>query len=306
MIYTITLNPAIDLVMEVSQPELGKLNRSEAEEYVVGGKGVNVSTMLARFQLKSIATGFIAGFTGDYIVDAIRSEWIQPEFVQVSGVTRVNVKLRGDQETEINGSGPMVEPKDFERLIDYLKAQLTEDSIVFLTGNVARGLESRHYQEISQVTQVSGGRLVLDTTKNLLKDCLKFKPFVIKPNIYELEEIFERTLDSQASIIAAAHELQAQGAENVLVSMGGEGALLITQDEVYQVDSPHGTVINSVGAGDSMLAGFMAHYIKTEDYAESLRMGTASGSATAFSMGIAEFEKIQSLANNVVVNQIEE
>ena len=305
MIYTITFNPAVDLVIQVPKCQLGTLNRSKGEEYVAGGKGINMSVILKRLGIDNIATGFFGGFSGKYIKEFLENEGIKPQFISVEGTTRINVKIKGEVETEINAAGPTVGKEKFQELVNYFEAVLKEGDIVFLAGNAAPGLDETSYVEVAKLCHARGVKLVLDTTKDSLLACLPYHPFIIKPNQHELEELFGVKIKTQQEMIAYAFKLQEKGARNVLVSCGGEGAFLVGETgKVLTSNTPKGTLINSVGAGDSMLAGFMAKYIETSDFEESLKQGAASGSATAFSVGIAKRELIEELMPQIKIKEI--
>lgn len=305
MIYTITFNPAVDLVIQVPKCQLGTLNRSKGEEYVAGGKGINMSVLLKRLGIDNIATGFFGGFSGKYIKEFLENEGIKPQFISVEGTTRINVKIKGEVETEINAAGPTVGKEKFQELVNYFEAVLKEGDIVFLAGNAAPGLDETSYVEVAKLCHARGVKLVLDTTKDSLLACLPYHPFIIKPNQHELEELFGVKIKTQQEMIAYAFKLQEKGARNVLVSCGGEGAFLVGETgKVLTSNTPKGTLINSVGAGDSMLAGFMAKYIETSDFEESLKQGAASGSATAFSVGIAKRELIEELMPQIKIKEI--
>ena len=302
MIYTITFNPAVDLVIQVPNCQLGTLNRSMSEEYVAGGKGINMSIVLKRLGVDNVATGFLGGFSGKYIEEFLEKEGITPQFISVDGTTRINVKIKGEVETEINAAGPTVDAEKFQQLVRYLEEHLQEGDTVFLAGNAAPGLDERSYVEIARLCHTRGVKLVLDTTKDLLLACLPYQPFMIKPNQHELEELFGVNIQTQEEIIHYALQLQKKGACNVLVSCGGDGAFLVSETgQVFASNVPTGKLINSVGAGDSMLAGFMAKFIETNDYRKSLKQGAASGSATAFSVGIATKELIEELIPHIEI-----
>ena len=305
MIYTITFNPAVDLVIQVPNCQLGTLNRSKGEEYVAGGKGINMSIVLKRLGIDNIATGFLGGFSGKYIEEYLENEGILPRFISVEGTTRINVKVKGEVETEINAAGPAVNAEKFQQLMNYFEDVLKED-IVFLAGNAAPGLDETSYVEIVKLCYTRGAKLVLDTTKDFLLSCLPYHPFIIKPNQHELEELFGIKIQTKEELIAYALKLQEKGARNVLISCGGDGAFLITEKgQVFASNVPTGTLINSVGAGDSMLAGFMAKFIETSDYKESLKQGAAAGSATAFSIGIATNMLINELLSKIEITEIQ-
>ena len=305
MIYTITFNPAVDLVIQVPNCQLGALNRSKGEEYVAGGKGINMSIVLKRLGVDNIATGFLGGFSGKFIEEFLEKEEITPQFIVVEGTTRINVKVKGEVETEINAAGPNVGVEKFQQLMNYFKDVLKEGDIVFLAGNAAPGLDEMSYVEIAKLCYARGVKLVLDTTKDLLLACLPYHPFMIKPNLHELEELFGVTIQTKEEMLNYAFQLREKGARNVLISCGGEGAFLVSETgQVFTSNTPKGMLINSVGAGDSMLAGFMAKFFETNDYRMSLKQGAASGSATAFSVGIATRELIEELIPQIEITEI--
>lgn len=305
MIYTITYNPAIDLVIKVDDCTLGDLNRSQKEDYVPGGKGINMSIILKRLGVNNIATGFLGGFSGKYIEEALLNEAIDPKFVEVDGITRINVKLKSNQETEINAAGPVISTEQFEKLYQYFNQVLEAGDTVFLAGNAAPGLDEQAYIRIAQLCLKKKVLFILDSNKQLLSACLVYHPFLIKPNHHELGELFNVNIQTQDDIIQYAMKLQALGARNVLVSCGGEGALLLTETQkIYTSNIPTGKLVNSVGAGDSMLAGFMAKYIETQDYAQSLQQGAATGSATAYSVGLATKDQIEKLISQIIITEI--
>ena len=306
MIYTITFNPAVDLVIQVPNCQLGALNRSKGEEYVAGGKGINMSIVLKRLGVDNIATGFLGGFSGKFIEEFLEKEGINPQFISVEGTTRINVKVKGEVETEINAAGPNVGVEKFQQLTNYFKGVLKEGDIVFLAGNAAPGLDETSYVEIARLCHARGVKLVLDTTKKSLLACLPYQPFMIKPNQHELEELFGVKIETQEEMLNYAFQLREKGARNVLISCGGEGAFLVSETgQVLISNTPKGTLVNSVGAGDSLLAGFMAKFIETSDYRMSLKQGAASGSATAFSVGIATRELIEELMPHIKIEEIQ-
>ena len=306
MIYTITFNPAVDLVIQVPNCQIGMLNRSIGEEYVAGGKGINMSVILKRLGVDNIATGFLGGFSGKYIEEFLENEGIKPQFIAVEGTTRINVKVKGEVETEINAAGPTVGKEKFQELMNYFEDVLKEGDVVFLAGNAAPGLDETSYIEIAKLCHARGVKLVLDTTKTSLLACLPYHPFIIKPNQHELDELFGVNIQTQEEMIDYAFKLQEKGARNVLISCGGEGAFLVSETgQVFVSNIPKGTLVNSVGAGDSMLAGFMAKFIETNNYKESLKQGAASGSATAFSVGIATKELIEELISQIEIAEIQ-
>lgn len=293
MIYTVTFNPALDYVVKVDHFTTGNVNRTVQEEIFYGGKGINVSAVLKELGLPSTALGFVAGFTGDEIEKGVKTLGFQSDFIRVkNGISRINVKLKSEEETEINGMGPVIESEDVERLFEKLD-KLETDDILVLSGSIPKSIDDRIYETIMERLDGKGIRIVVDATKDLLLNVLKYNPFLIKPNNHELGEMFGVKLESVEDIVFYAKKLREQGAVNVLISMAGDGAILVTEDDtVHQMGVPKGVVKNSVGAGDSMVAGFLAGYCEKRDYEYALKLGTASGSATAFSEGLAKREDI--------------
>lgn len=296
MIYTVTFNPALDYVIRVDHFVPGKINRTEEETMVCGGKGINVSTLLANLGYESTALGFVAGFTGEEIVRRCQKAGFHSDFIRVKeGLSRINVKMKSEEETEINGRGPKIQEKDVTLLFEQLEF-LKEGDVLVLSGSIPSSIPSSIYKEIMETLLGRGVQVVVDAEKHLLMEVLPLHPFLIKPNNHELEAMVGRSLKTKTEILDAARELQEKGARNVLVSMAGDGALLLTEEGmVYEEGVCKGSVVNSVGAGDSMVAGFLAGYLKTKDYGYALKLGTASGGATAFSYGIGNREKIMEL-----------
>lgn len=296
MIYTVTFNPALDYVIAVDHFVPGKINRTKEETIVCGGKGINVSTLLANLGYETTALGFVAGFTGEEIVRRCQKAGLHSDFIRVKeGMSRINVKMKSDEETEINGKGPSITEKDVALLLEQLD-ELNSGDILVLSGSIPASISSGIYREIMERLSRRGIQIAVDAEKALLMEVLPLHPFLIKPNNHELAAMLDLALETKEDILNAAKELQTRGARNVLVSMAGDGALLLTENgEVYEEGVCRGTLINSVGAGDSMVAGFLAGYLKTGDYGYALKLGTASGGATAFSYGIATKEKIMEL-----------
>lgn len=297
MIYTVTFNPAIDYVVRLDTPlQAGTVNRAAGEDCVLGGKGINVSGILAQLDCPSVALGFVAGETGAWLERGLAAQGLQTDFIHLaSGMTRINVKIKAGQETELNGAGPAIPPQAMEALQQKLDA-LRPGDILVLAGSIPSSLPVDTYERVLERLQGHGVRAVVDASGRLLANVLPYEPFLIKPNHHELAEIVGRALHGDEEIAAAAHELQEQGARNVLVSMAGDGALLLDETgAVHRIGTPKGTVINSVGAGDSMLAGFLAGYLQSGSYQDALRLGTACGSATAFSLGLASRKEIDHL-----------
>ncbi len=297
MIYTVTFNPALDYIMRVPSLETDAVNRTDSESVFYGGKGINVSIILSRLEVPNVALGFIAGFTGREIQDGVKAQGVETKFIPLEqGLSRINVKIKNaekKEETEINAQGPKIPEDKLQELYEQLE-QLTADDMLVLAGSIPNTLPSDVYEQIMKRLQSKQVPIVVDATKDLLKNVLKYHPFLIKPNNFELGEMFGVTLHSKEEIVHYAKELQKLGARNVVVSMAGDGSILVTEDgEVHQMGVAKGTVKNSVGAGDSMVAGFVAGYIQKGDYAYALKLGTAAGGATAFSDDLATREKIQ-------------
>lgn len=304
MIYTVTLNPSIDYVIKLDHLNTGHVNRVNSENVYPGGKGINVSRILKTLGKDNVATGFISGFTGDFIEKSLHDLKVSSDFIKLeNGFTRINVKVKSDEETEINGQGPHISEEKLQELFDKL-ARLNKGDILVLAGSIPSTLDESLYEKIMVKVKEIGIKVVVDATKNLLLNVLKFNPFLIKPNNHELEEIFGVKLHNMDDIATYAKKLQDMGARNVLVSMGKDGALLLTEDEdIYVSSAPKGNVINSVGAGDSMVAGFICGYVNTNSYEEALKLGAASGSATAFSSDLAERELIYKLLKEIKVER---
>lgn len=300
MIYTVTFNPAIDYVVHVDELQVGNINRCDRETAFFGGKGINVSLILKNLGIKSTALGFVAGFTGDAIERGIEQDGINTDFVHLkSGLTRINVKIRSNEETDINAQGPDIDNDAIDSLFGKLD-RLESGDILVLAGSCPKTLPSDIYERIMERLSDRGIHFVVDATRDLLVNSLKFKPFLIKPNNDELGEIFKVKINDEKTAAEYARKLQQKGAVNVLVSMGGKGAVLVDEngDEHYK-PAINGKVVNTVGAGDSMVAGFIAGYHTEKDYDYALKLGTAAGGATAFSEGLANKELILKLLQDV-------
>lgn len=297
MIYTVTFNPCLDYVVGVDNLTLGAVNRVSTEAVMAGGKGINVSIVLKNLGHPSCALGFLAGFTGDEIARRLQLQGVDTDFIEVSrGMSRINVKVKSAEETEINGIGPDIAPSDIEALYAKLDA-LTSDDILVISGSVPAALPGDIYERIMERLEGRGIRIVVDATRELLMNVLAFHPFLVKPNNHELGEIFGVELKARKDVVPYAKKLQELGARNVLVSMAGEGAVLVAENgDVIESPSPKGTVVNSVGAGDSMVAGFIAGYLESDgNYEQAFRMGVCAGSASAFSLGLAERDQVEEL-----------
>lgn len=296
MIYTVTFNPSLDYIVSVEHLRLGVVNRTNKEMIYPGGKGINVSHVLRNLGFDSVALGFQAGFTGNEIVRLMKEQGIRSEFIEVKdGMSRINVKVRSDEESEINGMGPGISREDIERL--YAKLEKLEDGdILVLAGSIPSVMPETLYGDILERLSEKRLKIVVDATKDLLRNVLKYHPFLIKPNNHELGEIYGVTIKTRNEVVPYARKLQEEGARNVLVSMAGEGAVLLTEfGEVFQAEAPKGKVLNSVGAGDSMVAGFIAGYEASGQYEQAFYMGVCAGSASAFSEGMATKEAVRDL-----------
>lgn len=298
MVYTVTFNPALDYVVRVDGFQVGEVNRTSREEIQLGGKGINVSTVLSHLGVDNVALGFLAGFTGQALEEGLRREGIRTDFIWLDqGLTRINVKIKADQESEINGQGPNIDAAALDRLFHKLD-KLERDDVLIVSGSVPSTLPGDIYERILARLEGRGIHFVVDATRDLLCNVLPYHPFLIKPNNLELGEIFGRTLNTDEEIRDCAIQLQQRGARNVLVSMAGDGSLLVDETGgCHRLGVPKGQVRNSVGAGDSMVAGFVAGWLKTGDYAYAQRLGAAAGSATAFSDGLATGDQIMALLN---------
>lgn len=293
MIYTVTFNPALDYVMSVPSFNLNEVNRSQKEQLLFGGKGINVSVVLHRLGIPSTALGFAAGFTGDVLLDGVRTAGVKTDFIRLpQGLTRINVKIQSEHETDFNGKGPEIPPESVDALFDKLDALGADDTLV-LAGSIPPSLPDNIYEQILSRLSGKGVQCIVDATKDLLLNVLKYRPFLIKPNHHELGELFGTAFTSAEEMVPYARKLRHLGAQNILVSMAGDGALLLDcNDCIHAIAAPQGKVISSVGAGDSMVAGFLAGWLEKKDFAYALRLGTAAGSATAFSEGLATRSKI--------------
>lgn len=300
MIYTVTFNPAIDYIVGVDDLRHGEVNRADEEQVLPGGKGINVSVVLNNLGIENVALGFLAGYTGDMIESMLHKYGLRTDFIKLpAGMSRINVKIKSQMETEINGAGPEVDTASIEELYSKLK-KLKNGDFLILSGSIPHTADNKAYMEIMEFLDGKGVKVVVDATGKLLFNVLKYKPFLVKPNMYELGEIFEVTLRNKSDVEVYARKLKEQGAVNVLVSMAGDGALLIDENgKVHEIEAPMGRVINSVGAGDSMVAGFIAGYQATGSYDEALKKGVAAGSASAFSKNLATAEQVEELLKSL-------
>ena len=301
MIYTVTFNPSLDYIVSVNDFQLGLTNRTDSELILPGGKGINVSTILMNLGIDSTAFGFAAGFTGEEIIREVEAMGIRSDFIKIdSGISRINLKLKNIDGTEINGSGPEISEEKIEELLRKLDI-LGEGDILVLAGSIPASMPADMYSTIMERLQHKNVTFIVDATKDLLINVLKYKPFLIKPNNHELGELFDVKLTTREEVIPYGKKLQKQGARNVLISMAGEGAVLVAEDgSVYEAPAPKGTLVNAVGAGDSMVAGFTAGWIEKKDYRHAFYMGVSAGSASAFSEYLATKEEIMDLYEKVL------
>lgn len=300
MIYTVTFNPSLDYIVSVDNFTLGRVNRTRKEIIYPGGKGINVSMVLQNLGYQSCALGFMAGFTGREIARLLEVNGVESDFIHVDeGLSRINVKLRSNEESEINGQGPAIKKRDIALLYEKLD-RIQDGDILVLAGSIPEVMPDDIYMDIMRYLQTKDVRIVVDATKDLLVNVLPYHPFLIKPNNHELGEIFGVELKTTEEIVTYAKKLQEKGARNVLISMAGDGAILLTEDgQIFQSLPPKGKVLNSVGAGDSMVAGFLAGYLENQDYEYAFYMGVCTGSASAFSESLATRDEVAELMKQV-------
>lgn len=293
MVYTVTLNPAVDYVVELDNLKMGDINRTSNEKIFFGGKGINVSIVLQRLGIETTAMGIIAGFTGKALENSLRFEGVHTDFLEAGGFTRINIKIKSSPETELNGSGPFVDEQLLMGLIERLKL-LTNDDIVVLSGSLPASLKSNTYKRIIDELKDTGVKIVLDTSGSALKEAVSSSPYLIKPNLAEMSSLLNKKLTVESEVIEGAKRLQKFGARNILVSMGSMGAIFVGEDgTVMREEAKRGRVINTVGSGDSMVAGFIAGL--PGGLRSALRLGIAAGSATAFSEGLATKNEIMQI-----------
>lgn len=300
MIYTVTFNPSLDYIVSVPDFQTGLTNRTESELLLPGGKGINVSTVLRNLGIENTALGFVAGFTGDEVVRRLEALGVRNGFIRIEeGFTRINLKLKSIDGTEINGQGPQIGRDKAELLMRQLET-LGKGDVLFLSGSIPASMPDDTYRNIMDRLDGRGVQIVVDATQSLLLNVLEYRPFLIKPNNHELGEIFGVSLKTRKDVIPYGRKLQEAGAQNVLVSLAGEGAVLIAADgNVYAAPAPKGRLVNAVGAGDSMVAGFMAGWLEKQDYRHAFYMGVAAGSASAFSENLATREEIEAVYRQI-------
>ena len=300
MIYTVTFNPSLDYIVSVKDFKLGLTNRTCSDLLLPGGKGINVSIVLMNLGIPSTALGFVAGFTGDEVIRRLEDMGVKNGFIKIEeGLTRINLKLKSIDGTEINGQGPEISEEKQWMLMEQL-GRLGEGDVLFLSGSIPASMPDDAYQKIMESLQGKGVQIVVDATKDLLLNVLSYHPFLIKPNNHELGEIFGVELKTREEVVPYAGRLQEKGAQNVLVSMAGEGAVLVAADgSIFEAPVPDGKLVNGVGAGDSMVAGFIAGWMEKEDYEHAFHMGIAAGSASAFSEYLATKPEIEAVYKQV-------
>ena len=301
MIYTITFNPALDYIIQVENFKIGEINRTKTETILPGGKGLNVSIVLKNLKIENTALGFVAGFTGEELIHKMESQGVKTDFVKVEkGITRINIKIssineKKVEETALNGMGPQITKNDIEVLFEKIEKMSTKD-VVILSGSIPKNIDNDIYEKICKKLNEKEITFIVDSTQELLMNVLKYNPFLIKPNKEELEETLNCKISTKEDIINAAKKLKEMGAQNVLVSLGNHGALLLTKDNnTYYSKAPRGQVVSTVGSGDSMVAGFLAGYYQTQNYEHALKTGVAAGSASAFSVELATKEDVDLL-----------
>lgn len=301
MVYTVTFNPSLDYIVSVEDFQLGKTNRTAKEQMLPGGKGINVSTVLKNLGIPNTALGFCAGFTGEEIKRRVGEMGLASDFIDLeNGYSRINVKMKDFDGTEINGQGPDISPEETERLLRKLDS-LKEGDVLVLAGSIPRTMPESIYSDILRRLEGKGILAAVDATGELLLHVLEYRPFLIKPNNHELGELFRTELTTREDVIPYAGKLQEKGARNVLVSMAGQGAVLLDEKgEVHMLPAPKGKLVNAVGAGDSMVAGFLAGWLTKKDYEYAFRMGISAGSASAFSENLATKEEVEEVYRQVV------
>lgn len=300
MIYTVTFNPALDYILELDKLEIGKIQKSKTELILPGGKGINVSTVLTNLEVENIALGYKAGFVGAEIERLLKNMNVKTDFIDLGeGNSRINVKISGEEETAINTNGPQISENKILELLEKLKT-LNENDYLVLSGSIPSSIKDDIYEKICSIVKKQNVKIVVDATKNLLVQALKYNPFLIKPNNEELGEIFGVEIHTKEDAYVYGKKLKEMGAQNVLVSMGKIGAALIDEaGQEYFIKSPEGKRVNTVGSGDSMVAGFIAGFLKYNNYNDALRMGVSAGSASALSKYLATKEEVYNLFNNI-------
>lgn len=305
MIYTCTLNPAVDYKLDVKDLKIGKLNRSNQANFGAGGKGINVSTILTNLKVPNIAIGFVGGFTGSFIEQSLKNKKIKFRFIHTHEATRLNIKLRNitnKNETEINQEGPIISNHEFSKLLNDIN-KLTAKDVLICGGRSARGIESG-YVKIAKICNQRKIPFIMDISSNEMLAILKYRPFLIKPNIHELGDYYKTEIKDVKQAIKYGKKLLSEGAQNLIVSMGSNGSILLTKDKIYQAEPIKGEIISTVGAGDSMVAGFVASYFKDYDYLKAYKIAVAAATSTAFSLGLADPSGIKKYLSKVTIKEV--
>lgn len=300
MIYTITLNPSIDYILEIDEFLDGETNRSKSEEKIPGGKGIMVSIVLKNLGVESINLGFVGGFTGEFIKDKLDELEIENDFTKIEDDSRINIKLKNDKESEINAIGPNIKESEIEEFLNYLD-KLEEDDFVIISGSIPKSLGEDFYRVIVNLLEMNNVRFAIDTAGKKLYKLSAYKPFLIKPNKKELEEIFDCKLENDEKIIECAEKLIKQGAENIIVSLGEEGSIFIDENNIYKSKAISGKVVSTIGCGDSMVGGYIYGYMEGFSKLDSFKFAVAAASATAFSKDVGSKEYILKLLNEVEI-----
>ncbi|MGY3742043.1 1-phosphofructokinase [Leuconostoc inhae] len=303
MIYTVTLNPSLDFITRLKTLTLGETNRADSETIFPGGKGINVSRLLGQLAIDNTAWGFLGGFTGDHLKNALIEPHLVQDFTSIAGNTRINLKIKATNETEINATGPAITEQELAMFFQKFDC-LTSHDVVILSGSVPKSLNNQVYQQMLQKIQGCGARFVIDTTGQQLKEALSAQPLLVKPNRSELAQLYGTDLATQADLLRWGRQLIKDGAKHAIVSLAGDGALLFTQQTQYFAKPIKGQVQNSAGAGDSMIAGFIGTWLQSQDVLESFKIAVASGTATAFSNDIATKQKIEEIYQQVSITTI--
>ena len=303
MIYTVTFNPSIDYVMFTNQFEVGGLNRAHETNKFPGGKGINVSRVLNTLKVENTATGFVGGFPGEFIKDKLEQSNILTDFIEVEEDTRINVKLKTGSETEINGPGPNIEPQHYESFLNKMKQTISSDTVI-IAGSVPSTLKKPVYKEVAEILKETGATLIVDAEKDLMKSILSFEPKFVKPNKTELEEIFDKEINTDQEVIECAKQLIEEGAQSVIVSLGGEGAIYVDSNIQLKAIVPNGEVVNTVGSGDSTVAGMVAGLTTGKDIEEAFKLAVSCGTATAFNADLAEHEDIERILSKVTIKHL--
>lgn len=303
MIYTVTLNPSLDFITRLKTLTLGETNRADSETIFPGGKGINVSRLLGQLAIDNTAWGFLGGFTGDHLKTALIEPHLVQDFTSIAGNTRINLKIKATNETEINATGPAITEQELAMFFQKFDC-LTSHDVVILSGSVPKSLNNQVYQQMLQKIQGCGARFVIDTTGQQLKEALSAQPLLVKPNRSELAQLYGTDLATQADLLRWGRQLIKDGAKHAIVSLAGDGALLFTQQTQYFAKPIKGQVQNSAGAGDSMIAGFIGTWLQSQDVLESFKIAVASGTATAFSNDIATKQKIEEIYQQVSITTI--